>query len=155
MIRLDIFWSLGQPPSWGKMTQAFHIFVISIGASNLYIEAPKKLDLPIFGWKNADYMLQMYTNISIDTNISVIYIYVYKYTYGTHERTIHIYQFRYAYNTFSGTLLKYLTSPDITWQAVALAAVRQNGLALQCLDETSLGSTRSQMFPIGLWYIYI
>ena len=47
-----------------------------------------------------------------------------------------IYQFRYAYNTFSGTHLKYLTSPDITWQAVALAAVRQNGLALQCLDET-------------------
>lgn len=54
----------------------------------------------------------MYTNISNDTNISVIY--VYKYTYGTHERTIQIYQFRYAYNTFSGTLLKYLTSLDIT-----------------------------------------
>ena len=66
MIRLDIFWSWGHPLSWERWPKRF-IFVISIGetqepiASNLYIEPPKKLDLPIFGWKICNfYILYVY-----------------------------------------------------------------------------------------------
>ena len=156
MIRLDIFWSWGHP--WvGKddPSVSFLSYQLvrhrSLLPQTYILNPPKSWIYQYLGEKYVTSIFCMYTNISNDTNISVIY--VYKYTYGTHERAIQIYQFRYAYNTFSGTLLKYLTSLDITWQAVALAAVRQNGLALQCLDETSLSSTRSQMFPIGLYNI--
>lgn len=154
--KIGYFLKLGPTPELGEDDPSVSHFCHINWCLKLIYWSPQKVGSTNIWVKECRlYASNVYKYINRYKYISYIYIYVYKYTYGTHERTIHIYQFRYAYNTFSGTLLKYLTSPDITWQAVALAAVRQNGLALQCLDETSLGSTRSQMFPIGLWYIYI
>lgn len=83
MIRLDIFWSWGHPLSWERWPKRF-IFVISIGetqepiASNLYIEPPKKLDLPIFGWKICNfYILYVYKYLKRYKYISYICIQIY------------------------------------------------------------------------------